>query len=501
MSIGPTAARKRTRDLAEFIRIGAPKGTDVLDLASRELAPVLDTEQAVGIRLGVEGGGITLASVRSPFPGACRVERALRSQVESQPRSSATFDPTAPDPAQRNVVLSLEEIQRFSGRTLRDAPAGRLLAQSGFALADVIRSLLCDGPSLLGWFGAFRERAFDARERGLLSRIVRPLRDRLVLQERLAATPWVTAAMRVVLDSTGSAAVVFRRPMRLLYCNGPAKALLASDRAALLSGLREALAGSGSGAWIVHPLVDVEGPDHFIAMRRAPPCDPGPRAAAAATHMGLTPRQTRVLELVARGQSNRAVAASLGCSVGAVEQHVTALLGRFGVESRAELVARFWTDRDPDGCMGIPTGSRCRASWQDSPLGSAPFRGALEGDPDANYDSPAVRRTRRHSKWTHPVGMRRGARRQHRCRRLLGRAGERRRAGLRPAGLLFPPPRRREGPLHRILRERTFTRGDGRGGGRPRDHRDVHPGPATRPIGSSRRTAGTRPNGTSSTRA
>ncbi|HET8723115.1 MAG TPA: helix-turn-helix transcriptional regulator [Anaeromyxobacteraceae bacterium] len=346
MSLAPATARRRTRELAEFIRDGAPKGADVLEIAARELAPILDTEQVVGVRVDVAEGGASLVSVRSPFAGASRVEGALRSLVECHPRSVGTFDPAAPEPCQRNVVLSLEEIERMSGRPPGETPAARLFAQGGFALADVIRSLLCDGPSLLGWLGAFGERRFDGRERGLLGQVVRPLRDRLALQARLAAMPWVTAAMRAVLDSTGAATVVLRRPMRLVYCNAPARALLASDRTGFLAGLREEVAGGGNGAWVVQRL-DGEAAGHFLAVRRAPPGDPGPRACAAATRMGLTPRQTRVLELVARGLSNRAIATSLRCSVGAVEQHVTALLDRFGVDSRAALVARFWTDAIP----------------------------------------------------------------------------------------------------------------------------------------------------------
>jgi DNA-binding NarL/FixJ family response regulator len=47
---------------------------------------------------------------------------------------------------------------------------------------------------------------------------------------------------------------------------------------------------------------------------------------------------------VTRGQSNRVIAGSLSCSESAVDQHVSALLRRYDVEGRAELVARFWTD-------------------------------------------------------------------------------------------------------------------------------------------------------------
>jgi DNA-binding CsgD family transcriptional regulator len=344
VSLGPTAARKRTQDLAEYIRNGAPKGADVLDVAARELAPVLDSEQTLAARIEVAGDGATLLSVRSPFSGASRVERSLRSHVEGQPHDGPFVDLTAPDSAQRNVVLTLADLQRMTGRTVRDAPVGQLLLHAGFSLSDVVRTLLCDGPVLLAWFGAFRERPFDGRERGLVARLVRPLRDRLTLQGRLASVQWATSAMKAALSATGAATLVFRRPLRLLHCNAAAQALLDSDRGALLAGLRDAVAGRGDGTWILQRLSDIDGPDHYLALRRTPPCDPGPRAALAVTRMNFTRSQARVLELVARGQSNRGIAVSLSCSESAVEQHVTTLLRRYGVEGRAELVARFWTE-------------------------------------------------------------------------------------------------------------------------------------------------------------
>jgi len=343
VSLGPTAARKRTRDLAEFIRSGAPEGADVLEIAARELAPVLDTEQTLGIGIEVADGGVSVASVRSPFDGASRVERSLRAEVERSPRSAAPFDPTAPDPAQRNVVLSLADVQRMTGRSVCSTPAGQLLLQSGFSLSDVVRTLLCDGPVLLAWFGAFRDRPFGGEEREHVARLLRPLRDRLTLQGRLASVQWAASAMKAALSATGAATIVFRRPLRLLHCNPAARTLLESDRTALLAGLREEIAGRGDGTWIVQRLSDVEGPEHYLAMRRNPPCDPGPRVALAVTRMGLTRSQGKVLGLVAQGHSNRAIAAALSCSESAVEQHVSALLRRYGVEARAELVARFWT--------------------------------------------------------------------------------------------------------------------------------------------------------------
>jgi DNA-binding CsgD family transcriptional regulator len=56
----------------------------------------------------------------------------------------------------------------------------------------------------------------------------------------------------------------------------------------------------------------------------------------------LTPRQVEVLELVARGKTNKEIAAVLGRSEGTVEVHVTNLLRKYGASNRAGLVAMFW---------------------------------------------------------------------------------------------------------------------------------------------------------------
>lgn len=56
----------------------------------------------------------------------------------------------------------------------------------------------------------------------------------------------------------------------------------------------------------------------------------------------LTPRQIEVLELVARGKTNKEIASVLGRSEGTVEVHVTNLLRKYGASNRAGLVAMFW---------------------------------------------------------------------------------------------------------------------------------------------------------------
>ncbi len=67
--------------------------------------------------------------------------------------------------------------------------------------------------------------------------------------------------------------------------------------------------------------------------RRAPAA---PRAALAA--FKLTPRQTDVLALLLRGQSNKLIARELNLSVETVKDHVAAVLRALGVNSRTQAV-------------------------------------------------------------------------------------------------------------------------------------------------------------------
>ncbi len=67
------------------------------------------------------------------------------------------------------------------------------------------------------------------------------------------------------------------------------------------------------------------------------------RLSAAKRAWSLTERQTAVLALVVVGESNKSIAATLGCAEVTVESHVTALLRKSGSDSRTRLVARFWT--------------------------------------------------------------------------------------------------------------------------------------------------------------
>jgi DNA-binding NarL/FixJ family response regulator len=65
---------------------------------------------------------------------------------------------------------------------------------------------------------------------------------------------------------------------------------------------------------------------------------PGVDQPSALANFKLTPRQTDVLGLLLRGQSNKLIARELDLSVETVKDHVAAVLRALGVNSRTQAV-------------------------------------------------------------------------------------------------------------------------------------------------------------------
>ena len=102
--------------------------------------------------------------------------------------------------------------------------------------------------------------------------------------------------------------------------------------------LTDATFSSGPAAVVNEPPIAEPPPSSRGRVRSAR----NSRVGATAALWQLTPRQASVMALLVEGLANKEIALRLGCSVGTIENHVTCILRRANVSSRAALTAAFW---------------------------------------------------------------------------------------------------------------------------------------------------------------
>ena len=113
-------------------------------------------------------------------------------------------------------------------------------------------------------------------------------------------------------------------------------------------------------------LKEIRGQDLVNAVRLAaagqslPDSAPDPKTLAQ--HLGdsrlhsLTPQETRVLELIVEGLTNREIGDRLGISEKTVRNHVTNLLGKLGLTRRTQAAVYALTNEAESDPWSVPTG-------------------------------------------------------------------------------------------------------------------------------------------------
>ena len=221
-----------------------------------------------------------------------------------------------------------------------------LLAPRGFS--DELRLVLSDGGSSWGAVCLYRSSgAFPAGLATSLTAAARPLalalRSSLVRSTVLGPTP---APAAVDLPATGL--LLADRSGRLREVNDDARALLGSDRLAELpqvvqsvvarraaGHLGGATAVTSDGRWLTFHATPL-GDALAVVVEQVRPHQ---LAEIIVRARGLTAREREVVELVARGFSNRHIARNLQVSEYTVQDHLKSVFVKFDVGSRNELVA------------------------------------------------------------------------------------------------------------------------------------------------------------------
>jgi DNA-binding CsgD family transcriptional regulator len=119
--------------------------------------------------------------------------------------------------------------------------------------------------------------------------------------------------------------------MRVVLVGSP------EGRARLRSGLAESLEVEGEARTLREARRRWPAADAYLVDARRPDDDGADGADGVEP---LTPREIEVLELLAQGRSNKAIAAALGISDQTVKFHVAAICGKLGASNRTDASRR-----------------------------------------------------------------------------------------------------------------------------------------------------------------
>lgn len=283
------------------------------------------------------------------FPGDAAFERRFLTFFETAPKRYAWYDASRPEPEQRNVVIDAIDLappeELLVSRIYRE-----VILPSGLHLHRQPRVLVCDGPSLLAWFGAFHDREFTPAQKQKLAALVPAFQQRLKIERELAGVARTRAVLEHVLDQIGAPAFVIDARGVILEASTSGMELLDSRRRDVLAALSDAIArhrvarGTNTPDLLSFELTRISEagtPVSYLAVLRSGSTDARISAAvaSAASRWQLTRRQREVLELVVRGVATPTIAATLRVSARAIELHLTALFARAEVENRSALIS------------------------------------------------------------------------------------------------------------------------------------------------------------------
>lgn len=252
------------------------------------------------------------------------------------------YNAVHPEPAQRDRVLDTAQLTKLTNgrnREVEDVLYDRL----GMVGHATMRILVCDGPSLLAWVGIVQPDPTTERQRQLLEALGPAFKKRLLFERMLGVAAAAAPALDAALEHVGGAAWVLAPDGHVMHANTAGRARLDADRSGVREALEHCMAGKPGERFKITALRSsrsdtTEGHIVVEAAERATTAGV-PQAAA---RLGLTPAQTRVLERVARGVSNATIAAELKVAERTVEAHVTAILEKAQVSSRAALIVQIF---------------------------------------------------------------------------------------------------------------------------------------------------------------
>jgi DNA-binding CsgD family transcriptional regulator len=251
------------------------------------------------------------------------------------------FNPMRPEPEQRNIAFDAAGLCKLTDMPdISGLPVVReFLRPVGMDRDDSIRALVCDRGSLLAYIGLYHGSRLGPRRLQIVQRLVPLVKRRMQLERLLAGGELDRVMFEAAFSLIARPAFVVDHRGRLLEANAAAVAWLAHEGRAGYTRTREAARRSDPD----FDRVEIAQASTQLLMLVMRGQLPGYLSVAAAgTRLGLTRRQRDVLELVVDGLANRTIAAELKLAERTVEQHLTDIMDRAQVGSRAQLISLVW---------------------------------------------------------------------------------------------------------------------------------------------------------------
>jgi DNA-binding CsgD family transcriptional regulator len=271
------------------------------------------------------------------FYTPARIEKWQRNVAVGFPRNSQILQATV-SALPRPLAAQMESFETSVRRAYEVA-----FTKLGVVNECQIRTLVCDGSSLLAWIGAFRPEPFNAQERRFLQALVPALHRRLRLESHWEEAVFNAQAVPVLLESIPSVALIVGASGQIEQANALARRALAQDPGGLRDTISSALRGRQVPSVQLTRISASGWPTYYLAVV-ASPSGPSGRTELAQRRWNLTHREAEILGHLASGGSNKTIAAALDCAVRTLEQHVTSILEKMQVENRATAIARFWSE-------------------------------------------------------------------------------------------------------------------------------------------------------------
>lgn len=275
------------------------------------------------------------------------LSRRVGGFLATAPLRYTRFDPLRVEAEQRNRVFGSAALRKLLVPDDEEPPAvsSEVYRPEGLWSYAHMRVVLTDGPVFLQWLGFVRKEAFSRAEERLLAKLVPSLARRL-RDERLlwSGIPVSFGTVELALDLVGMPAFLVDARGKLVLANEPGLARLVHDPSIGKEVVAATTASTyGTRIRTVTPVGGVGVARHHVVVLTDASDGLAQRLRFAEADAGLTAAEARVLARVVEGEPNKDIATHLRCSTRTVEVHVTSILAKCSVDSRARLIAWFWT--------------------------------------------------------------------------------------------------------------------------------------------------------------